>query len=41
VKVLYPDEKFNETDFAPYPGWREYLQTMDTLLSTMRQEEKR
>jgi len=39
VKVLHPDEKFNEGDFAPYPGWREYLQAMDMLLSAMGQEE--
>jgi len=39
VKVLHPDEKFNEGDFAPYPGWREYLQAMDMLLSVRGQEE--
>jgi hypothetical protein len=33
VKTLYPDEAFNKDDFSLYPGWREYLQTMDMLLS--------
>ncbi len=34
VKIDYPSESFNPNDFALYPGWREYLQTMDMLLSS-------
>jgi len=33
VKTIYPDEVFNNDDFAIYPGWMEYLQTIDTLMS--------
>ena len=33
VKTMYPDEVFNNDDFAIYPGWMEYLQTIDTLMS--------
>jgi hypothetical protein len=33
VKIRYPDESFREEDFALYPGWREYLQAMDMLLT--------
>jgi len=33
IKTLYPHESFNKEDFALYPGWREYLQTMDMLMS--------
>ena len=33
VKTLYPDEAYNQDDLALYPGWREYLQAMDMLLS--------
>jgi hypothetical protein len=33
VKTLYPDEPFNKEDYALYPGWREYLQAMDMLVS--------
>jgi hypothetical protein len=33
VKTLYPDEAFVKEDFALYPGWREYLQSMDMLLA--------
>jgi len=33
LKTLYPDEAFNPDDFALYPGWREYLQSMDLLLT--------
>jgi len=33
VKTTYPDEAFNGTDFEIYPGWMEYLQTMDMLAS--------
>jgi hypothetical protein len=32
VKTLYPSEAFNQTDFELYPGWREFLQSMDMLL---------
>ena len=32
VKTLYPDEVYNQDDFALYPGWKEYLQTMDMLM---------
>jgi hypothetical protein len=35
VKTIYADEAFNKDDFALYPGWLEYLQTMDMLLSSM------
>jgi hypothetical protein len=33
VKTIYPDEPFNSDDFALYPGWLEYLYTIDLLLS--------
>jgi len=33
VKTIYPDEVFNNDDFAIYPGWMEYLQTIDMLMS--------
>ena len=33
LKTMYPDEAFNKDDFAIYPGWREYLQTIDILAS--------
>ena len=33
TKVRYPEEAFREEDFALYPGWREYLQAMDMLLT--------
>ena len=33
VKIMYPDESFRQEDFALYPGWREYLQAMDMLLT--------
>lgn len=33
VKTIYPDETFNQDDFALYPGWLEYLQAMNTLVS--------
>lgn len=32
VKTLYPDEAFKKEDFELYPGWREYLQSLDMLL---------
>jgi hypothetical protein len=35
VKCLYPDEAYNPEDFAIYPGWQEYLQAMDMLVSAM------
>lgn len=38
VKTLYPDESFNPDDFTLYPGWLEYLQTLDVLVSAMQQE---
>jgi hypothetical protein len=33
VKTVYPNEAFNNDDFSMYPGWMEYLQTIDTLMS--------
>jgi hypothetical protein len=33
VKIMYPDEAYQQDDFALYPGWREYLQAMDMLLA--------
>ena len=33
VKTMHPDEAFLKDDFAPYPGWREYLQAMDMILA--------
>lgn len=33
VKVMYPDEAYQQDDFALYPGWKEYLQAMDMLLA--------
>ena len=33
VKIRYPDEAFREEDFSLYPGWQEYLQAMDMLLT--------
>jgi hypothetical protein len=33
LKTMYPDEVFNHDDFAIYPGWMEYLQTIDALVS--------
>ncbi|HXF85569.1 MAG TPA: sulfotransferase [Anaerolineales bacterium] len=32
VKTIYPDEAFTPEDFALYPGWLEYLKSMDMLL---------
>jgi hypothetical protein len=32
VKTMYPEEAFQQEDFALYPGWREYLAAMDMLL---------
>jgi len=39
VKTIYPDETFKRDDFALYPGWQEYLQTMDILASISRETE--
>lgn len=33
VKTMYPDESFNKADFDLYPGWMEYLKSMDMLLT--------
>ena len=33
VKIRYPEEAFREEDFSLYPGWQEYLQAMDMLLT--------
>jgi hypothetical protein len=33
VKTLYPDEPYNQDDFALYPGWREYLESVDALMA--------
>jgi hypothetical protein len=32
VKIAYPEEAFSKEDFALYPGWREYLQTMNAIM---------
>ena len=40
VKTMYPDETFNKDDFALYPGWLEYLQTMGMLASFSRTKEE-
>ena len=39
VKTIYPDETFNKDDFALYPGWLEYLQTMDEFVSMNQTQE--
>lgn len=39
VKTMYPREAYHPDDFALYPGWLEYLQTMDMFLSAIRQDE--
>jgi hypothetical protein len=39
VKTIYPDETFNQEDFANYPGWQEYLQVMEMLASFSREPE--
>jgi hypothetical protein len=39
VKTMYPHEPYDPNDFALYPGWLEYLQTMGMLLSVMQGEE--
>ena len=33
VKIQYPDEACNINDFALYPGWREYLESVDMLMT--------
>lgn len=33
VKILYPDEAFKVEDFELYPGWREYLESVDMLMT--------
>jgi hypothetical protein len=33
VKTMYPEETFREEDFSLYPGWFEYIQAMDMLVS--------
>ena len=33
IKTMYPDEPFNKDDFALYPGWLEYLHTMNMIAS--------
>lgn len=33
VKIQYPDESFNIDDFALYAGWREYLESVDMLMT--------
>ena len=33
VKTLYPDEPFKSEDFKLYPGWKEFLQSLDMLLT--------
>jgi len=33
VKIHYPNEAFNINDFELYPGWREYLESVDMLMS--------
>jgi hypothetical protein len=33
VKTLYADEAFQESDFALYPGWKEYLQVIDATFN--------
>jgi hypothetical protein len=39
IKTIYPDETFREDDFALYPGWTEYLQTMEMLASFSREQD--
>ena len=33
VKIQYPNEAYNIDDFALYAGWREYLESMDMLMT--------
>jgi len=39
VKTMYPGESFNKDDFSLYPGWQEYLQTMEMVASFNREPE--
>jgi hypothetical protein len=39
VKTIYPEETFHKDDFALYPGWREYLQVTDMLVSFSKTQE--
>lgn len=40
VKTIHPDESYRESDFALYPGWLEYLQSVDALVSIMSNAEE-
>lgn len=33
VKTMYPEEAFKREDFELYPGWKEFLQSLDMLLT--------
>jgi len=33
VKTIHPDEAFKRDDFELYPGWKDYLQGLDALLT--------
>jgi hypothetical protein len=33
VKTMYPDEAFKKDDFELYPGWQDFLQSLDALLT--------
>jgi hypothetical protein len=33
VKTMYPNEAFKRDDFELYPGWKEFLESMDALLT--------
>ena len=41
VKTMYADETFNKDDFTLYPGWLEYLQTMDAFVSMIQTQENK
>jgi hypothetical protein len=38
VKIMEPEEAYQQEDFALYPGWKEYLQAMDMLLALSRSQ---
>lgn len=38
VKTIYPEESFSRDDFAPYPGWQEYLQVTEMLVTLTKNE---
>ena len=38
IKTIHPEEPYNPDDFAIYPGWMEYLQTIDILVSSNQQQ---